>query len=385
MKTNLLNRGIPRPAWVRTSSAVAAAILLGVAAAQVGCVGRQEAIQLNNAVRQSADDLKSTAEELKKVDAIYVKSLAGWREYGRKAYQSGWEARAKAGQSDMTLAHLRSLSGLDEEYARQLDALSSARKAIVKQAEQTIENEMKPQEDEEKLRKSLNQQAQRNAAANPQDVDLQLKHEVTWREYLSVATQSRDLELRVRKRVAEEVDKIYDGNISDLEKSWRSERTKVGEVYQRHLAAAAALTAGELALGPEPKVNAEAYNALIEYASHLKQASDAMNNYIVSNSLGQGSFVADLFKSFGGGLVSGIFKPGEAPSWQTVADNGKDILGDLKSQVDQALKNAADSGKAALQSSAADILKRANDKVSSLVKDIVKSETAPKPSEAANP
>lgn len=312
------------------------ALSLLVACWATGCVARNQALVTTQRLKTSSEQAVALVLLAKTNEVSGVQAHRELRQAYRQLAERSWLGLVEAQQKSLEIELQKILGRIEAEQARILGEMLRQDSRVQEAVDSKLSQHLVEVDRGEATLDKMAQDARRQSAEAPNDKQLLQKSLEAESQYLAIAAKARDIELRARIRVSEELPKLNAGIQERVRVAAMKHRERVLEVGARAREKFAGAKMPEIQLGADPEANAGFYDSIALYMNSTQQAGRALEDYLESNWFGKKSLLVEFLRATGGGFVSGAIKPladlkGTFESLSGAAKGlGQELLADVK-------------------------------------------------------
>lgn len=351
MNTNLDNRQTAPAAIVGRYLSMVGLTFLIIA---TGCAARREALTANAALASATQTASQATKDLAKATDAEVKELKEVRDDYRKLVATYANARAQEAREKMEGLAQATLTDIARQYGKALVDLQTTRASVNGKLDKELKLALQPIVDKVTGLKALAETAADKSKAFPNDADRARDAKSADAAYLAAEARKIEIERDAIKTATISMDQAQTEFLTRLATALGEHEKKAAAVLKN---ATDALGKGKdipkIDFGSDPPSNAESFAGLVKYTDAVSKISDAYEDYIKSNSLGQGSFFRDFIKSAAKGLAGGVVQPSSVKALSP--ESIKASLTDLISALDPGLAESLEAVKASFKTASSAI------------------------------
>ncbi len=308
-----------------------------------GCVGRREALRVNESIITSSQRAAVTIQALQTATTQEVEAHRKARQACRELASGFYTNRLDLARQQMEAEQQKTLNQINTAWAEALNALGEQRRQKGADLEVQLAAQMRPLYDRIKEYQTRANEAFEQFKASPNELSLRQSHILADKDYLAAQGAALDMKLDALRLGLAELDRAEAEARARLSKIAEDHRNRATALYQAASRQLPAATSAPVNLGPEPPSQEDVYLGLAEYARAVQAAAEGNRDYLIGNSLGKGSFFADFWSSLGRGVLGGIVKPSSVKdiNAQDVLGAGREVLSDGLGSLKEQLRDAS--------------------------------------------
>jgi hypothetical protein len=329
--------------------------MLAAALFAAGCVGRNQALVTTQRLKTSSEQASALVLLAKTNEVAGVQAHRELRAGYRQLVDRAWLSLLDAHQKALELESQKTLTRIEAEQSRILGEILKEDAKVQDLIDAKLDQSLAEVERGEATLESAALEARRYSREAPNDLKLLQKSLEVDTQYFAVAAKARDIELRARIRLAQELAKIDAGMQERVRSAALKQRERVVEAWVKAKEKLAGSKMPEIDLGPDPEGNPGFYDSIAGYMNSTQQAGRALEDYLESNWFGRKSLLVEYLRATGGGLVSGALKPGAdlKGNFELLAGAakgfGQDLLADVKESGQTAVSALVEEGRNLLE------------------------------------
>lgn len=326
-------------------------LLVLLAGVGSGCVGHRNALKSQTELRAATTSALTAVNSLQAATTAELQAHQQTRETLREVVGQWQKSRRAAATLPVIEAKDAALLKLQTLLTTTLEEFQAARHEASKALTETINKEQGSLAGLVKSAKTAADETAGEAAKYPNDLKLALASTNAQLQYVAIAAKVNTEELRARIRFVENLNAAEARFTTAARKAVESQRQTILAAFNLATENLNAVAFPEFNLGPEPTATPVAVDGLIKYLETVELTTEAMEDYLQSNSFGKGSFFHGALKAFGKGIFTAlpIIGTGQGATLQEVQASGGDLLRATQDQFKQTAQAATDTARTALK------------------------------------
>jgi hypothetical protein len=321
-----------------------------------GCIGRREALEMSNSLVRSSTEAARSIEALHLAAKAETNAHAQTRQTLQDLHTAWFSARLDLTRAQVDAAFQRTLLRITQERAEAERALQTGRQNLHASLESQLKESLAPLDEKVKALLQTSRDSAAKTAQAPGDLRLRAESAEADRAYTAALGRKIEIDRDAWRQALAELDQLHRQASDQLAKTAARHVEEARRIHDRARQSLAQIAPTPLALGEPPPVNSDTYLALLEYQEAVKDAGQAMKDYLVLNSFGKGSFFDVFLRSVGKGFLQNVpfIGGGKGVQWSEVKDAGSVFLKDAGAAARENLEDAANTASAALRDTATD-------------------------------
>jgi hypothetical protein len=321
-----------------------------------GCIGRREALEMSNSLVRSSTEAARSIEALHLAAKAETNAHAQTRQTLQDLHTAWFSARLDLTRAQVDAAFQRTLLRITQERAEAERALQTGRQNLHASLESQLKESLAPLDEKVKALLQTSRDSAAKTAQAPGDLRLRAESAEADRAYTAALGRKIEIDRDAWRQALAELGQLHHQAGEQLAKAAARHVEEARRIHDRAQQSFAQITPTPLALGEPPRVNSDTYLALLEYQEAVKDAGQAMKDYLVLNSFGKGSFFDVFLRSVGKGFLQNVpfIGGGKGVQWSEVKDAGSVLLRDAGTAARENLEDAANTASAALRDTATD-------------------------------
>ncbi len=326
----------------------ALALLAGVGS---GCVGHRNALKSQTELRAATTSALTAVNSLQAASTAEFQAHQQTRETLREVASQWQKTRRAAATLPVIEAKDAALLKLQTMLTATLEEFQTTRHEANNALTETINKQQDSLAGQIKSAKTTADETASEAAKYPNDLKLALASTNAQLQYVTIAARVNTGELGARIRFVENLNAAEARFTTAARKAVETQRQTILTAFTLATENLTAVAYPEFNLGPEPTASVAAVDGLIKYLETVELTTEAMEDYLQSNSLGKGSFFHGALKAFGKGIFTAlpIVGTGQGATLQEVQASGGELLRATQDQFKQTAQAATDTARAALK------------------------------------
>lgn len=341
---------------------LAMAVLTSLIAA--GCIGRKEALLTTQKLRLTSETAINMVDLAKTNETMLVEAHGQVRQAYQKQGEQIWTSLIEQEKHRLDAAYHKGVGSLELQRAEVLSLYLQQRQEANKALDLALGESFREASQLEAAAETESLEARRRSMESPGDLLLVQKSLESDVKYFALAAKARDIQIRVRLRVQEELARSDLSFQERLQTATKAQREALLKTYTEAKDELASSEMPPVDLGPDPTVNMAFYESVIAYLEAVQQASRALEEYLEANWFGKRSLLQDFLRSSGKGFISGVIKPAAsvkdafANLKQAAKGLGQEYLTEIKEAASAARETLAEEGRTIAKDSSEALLRR---------------------------
>lgn len=316
-----------------------------------GCIGQRNAVKSQTELRTATTTAILTANSLKAATAAELQAHLQTRETLREVIGQWQKSRPTAATLPVIEAKDAALLKLQTMFSATLQEFQAFRHEANANLTPTINRQQAPLTGQVDSAKKAATEAATETAKYPNDLKLSLTSVQADLLFNSIAAKVNTEEIKTRINYLNTCDAAETKLMADSIHAVETQRQTIQTAFNQAINTLNTVTLPNVNMGSEPAANTAALDGLIKYAETVQLTTEAMDDYLQSNSLGKGSFFYGALKAFGKGVLTAIpiVGTGQGATLQEVKDSGGALLQATQDQFKQTAQTATESARTALK------------------------------------